>query len=185
MFFGGELGEHEGLQGGGLGAGREVEGADFGDVAEHVVFHGGEGHGAEEVCCWRWGRLDGLGGGALRGERGLPKRVVSDSAASRKSEVGIALLLEASMGTLTKDFLRVSNQVPPGGKEAGVVAMAGGERGQWIGMPFCGDVYVELEGAARGCTAAMDRDDESGDWLGNSRSSSSLSVYDYVSQANT
>lgn len=45
----------------------------------------------------------------------LPKRVVNDSAASRKSEVGMALPLEESTGTSTKDFLRVSNQVPPGG----------------------------------------------------------------------
>ena len=45
----------------------------------------------------------------------VPKRVVNDSAASRKSEVGMALPLEESVGTLTKDFFRVSNQVPPGG----------------------------------------------------------------------
>lgn len=62
----------------------------------------------------------------MEGGEGVPKRVVSDSAASRKSDVGIALLLEASMGTSTKDFLCVSNQVPPGGKDAGVVAMVGG-----------------------------------------------------------
>lgn len=45
----------------------------------------------------------------------LPKRVVNDSDASRKSEVGMALLFEESTGTLVNDFLRVSNQVPPGG----------------------------------------------------------------------
>lgn len=41
--------------------------------------------------------------------------MVSDSAASRKSEVGIALPLAVSTGTSMNDFLRVSNQVPPGG----------------------------------------------------------------------
>ena len=44
-----------------------------------------------------------------------PKRVVNDSAASRNSDVGMALPLEESTGTSTKDFLRVSNHVPPGG----------------------------------------------------------------------
>ena len=48
----------------------------------------------------------------------LPKSVVNDSAASRKSEVGMALPLAVSTGTSTNDFLRVSNQVPPGGNEA-------------------------------------------------------------------
>jgi len=43
--------------------------------------------------------------------------VVSDSAASRKAVVGIALSLLASTGTSTKDRRRVSNQVPPAGKE--------------------------------------------------------------------
>lgn len=46
-----------------------------------------------------------------------PKRVVSDSEASKKSVVGIALSLLASMGTSTKDFFSVSNQVPPAGYE--------------------------------------------------------------------
>lgn len=58
----------------------------------------------------------------------LPKRVVNDSAASRKSEVGMALPLEESTGTSTKDFLRVSNQVPPGGIAAwnAIVSFNGG-----------------------------------------------------------
>ena len=42
--------------------------------------------------------------------------MVSDSAASRKSLVGMALSLLASTGTSTKDLCRVSNQVPPAGK---------------------------------------------------------------------
>lgn len=46
-----------------------------------------------------------------------PKRVVSDSAASRNTVVGIALSLLASTGTSTKDFRRVSNHVPPVGNE--------------------------------------------------------------------
>ncbi len=46
-----------------------------------------------------------------------PKRVVVDSAASRNSDVGMALSLLASTGTSTKDFFRVSNHVPPAGKE--------------------------------------------------------------------
>lgn len=59
--------------------------------------------------------------------------MVNDSAASRKSEVGIALSLALSMGTSTKDFLSVSNQVPPGGKAACVVAILGGGGGsQWV-----------------------------------------------------
>lgn len=44
-----------------------------------------------------------------------PKRVVKDSAASRKSLVDTALSLAASMGTSTNDFCRVSSQVLPGG----------------------------------------------------------------------
>lgn len=55
----------------------------------------------------------------------LPNKVVNDSDASRKSEVGIALSLEVSMGTSAKDFGRVSNQVPPGGKASLVVAIRG------------------------------------------------------------
>lgn len=50
VLFGGEFIRDEGLQGGGLGWGGKVQGADFGDVAEHIVFHRGEGDGAEEVC---------------------------------------------------------------------------------------------------------------------------------------
>lgn len=41
--------------------------------------------------------------------------VVKDSAASRNSVVEMALSLLASMGTSTKDFLKVSSKVPPGG----------------------------------------------------------------------
>ena len=48
---------------------------------------------------------------------GIPKSVVSDSAASRKALVGMALSLVDSTGTSTKDLWRVSNQVPPAGKE--------------------------------------------------------------------
>ena len=48
----------------------------------------------------------------------VPKRVVSDSAASRNADVGMALSLLASIGTSTNDLCRVSNQVPPVGKEA-------------------------------------------------------------------
>lgn len=45
----------------------------------------------------------------------VPKRVVKDSAASRKAVVSIALSFSALTGTSTKDFLRVSRKVPPGG----------------------------------------------------------------------
>ena len=45
----------------------------------------------------------------------IPNNVVKLSAASRNSVVDIALSLLLSMGTSTKDFLRVSNQVPPAG----------------------------------------------------------------------
>ena len=45
----------------------------------------------------------------------IPNKDVSDSAASRKSEVGMALSFVASSVTPVKDFFRVSNQVPPGG----------------------------------------------------------------------
>ena len=48
-------------------------------------------------------------------EEGQPKRVVSDSAASRKAVVSMALPLLASMGTWTNDLWRVSNHVPPAG----------------------------------------------------------------------
>ena len=55
----------------------------------------------------------------LNGKRtGRPKSVVNDSAASRKSEVGIALSFWASIGTSMKDLWRVSNQVPPAGYAA-------------------------------------------------------------------
>lgn len=46
-----------------------------------------------------------------------PKSVAKDSEASRKSVVGIASSLLESMRTSTKDFLSVSNQVPPVGYE--------------------------------------------------------------------
>lgn len=42
----------------------------------------------------------------------VPKRVVSDSEASRNAVVSIALSWLGSTGTLTKDFLRPSNHVP-------------------------------------------------------------------------
>ena len=45
----------------------------------------------------------------------IPNKDVSDSAASRKSEVGMALSFVESMVTPVKDFLSVSNHVPPGG----------------------------------------------------------------------
>ena len=44
-----------------------------------------------------------------------PKSVVRDSAASRKSLVGMALSFWASTATSTKDLWSVSNQVPPAG----------------------------------------------------------------------
>jgi hypothetical protein len=44
-----------------------------------------------------------------------PKMVTRDSAASRKSVVAMALSFSASMGTSTKDFLKVWTMVPPGG----------------------------------------------------------------------
>lgn len=44
-----------------------------------------------------------------------PKRLVKDSAASRKSLVATALSLAASTGTSTNDFCKVSSQVLPGG----------------------------------------------------------------------
>lgn len=45
----------------------------------------------------------------------IPKRVVKDSAASRNGVVSMALSFAGLTGTVTKDFLSVSNQVPPGG----------------------------------------------------------------------
>lgn len=45
----------------------------------------------------------------------LPNSAVKLAAASRKAVVSMALSWLASTGTSTKDFLRVSNQVPPGG----------------------------------------------------------------------
>ena len=48
-------------------------------------------------------------------ERRVPNNVVSDSAASRNSLVGMALSLLLSTGTSTKDLWMVSNQVPPVG----------------------------------------------------------------------
>lgn len=47
--------------------------------------------------------------------RQVPKMVVRLSAASKNSVVPMALSLSASMGTSTKDFLRVSTKVPPAG----------------------------------------------------------------------
>lgn len=44
--------------------------------------------------------------------------MASESAASRKALVSMALPLLASMGTWTNDFWRVSNQVPPAGHVA-------------------------------------------------------------------
>lgn len=44
MLFLGEFGADEGLDCGGVGGGGEETVADFLDVAEHVVFDGGEGH---------------------------------------------------------------------------------------------------------------------------------------------
>ena len=41
--------------------------------------------------------------------------VVKDSAASRKAVVSMALSLFWSMGTSTKDFLKVWRKVPPAG----------------------------------------------------------------------
>lgn len=48
-------------------------------------------------------------------ETRVPNRVVNDSAASRNDVVSTALSWLTSTPTSTKDFLRVSNQVPPGG----------------------------------------------------------------------
>lgn len=81
------------------------------------------------------------------------------------------------MGTSTKDFLRVSNQVPPEGKEGAVDAMAGDEQTQWVEMnvwgSFDGDVvcgWNRHAAALHGGGAAMTSRNESGDWSGNSRS---------------
>lgn len=56
----------------------------------------------------------------------LPNSVVRLSAASRKAVVSMALSLLAFTGTSTKDFLRVSNQVPPTGYVvfAAIIAVA-------------------------------------------------------------
>lgn len=58
----------------------------------------------------------------------LPNSVVRLSAASRKAVVSMALSLLAFTGTSTKDFLRVSNQVPPRGYVvfAAIIAVAAG-----------------------------------------------------------
>lgn len=58
----------------------------------------------------------------------LPNSVVRLSAASRKAVVSMALSLLAFTGTSTKDFLRVSNQVPPRGYVvfAAMIAVAAG-----------------------------------------------------------
>ena len=56
------------------------------------------------------GNMSGPGGGSS------PKSVVRDSAASRKSLVGMALSLLAWTGTSSKVLWSVSNQVPPEGK---------------------------------------------------------------------
>lgn len=56
----------------------------------------------------------------------LPNSVVRLSAASRKAVVSMALSLLAFTGTSTKDFLIVSNQVPPSGYVvfAAIIAVA-------------------------------------------------------------
>jgi hypothetical protein len=51
----------------------------------------------------------------------IPKSVVKLSAASKKSDVEIALSLDASTGTSTKLFLRESKKVWPGGYAAAIV----------------------------------------------------------------
>lgn len=58
----------------------------------------------------------------------LPNSVVRLSAASRKAAVSMALSLLAFTGTSTKDFLSVSNQVPPKGYVAfaAIIAVAAG-----------------------------------------------------------
>jgi hypothetical protein len=45
----------------------------------------------------------------------IPKKVVRDSQASRNSVVATALSFSALMGTSTKDLLKVSRSVDPGG----------------------------------------------------------------------
>lgn len=66
------------------------------------------------------------------GVRDVPKSVTKLSAASRKSEVAIALSLEASTGTSTKLFLRVSKKVPPGGIAAMIAIRYGSPKIEWL-----------------------------------------------------
>ncbi len=55
----------------------------------------------------------------------LPKMVVSDSAASRKSLVAMARPLASSIGTSTNDFLKDCTMVLPGGMTGADMAALG------------------------------------------------------------
>ena len=92
------------------------------------------------------------------GSRELPKSVVSDSAASRKSLVGMALSLLASTGTSAKDLCKVSNQVPPDGKVLlDGTAMIGVGSEQWlVYMGFCGEMQAQLYEASLRAFALAD-----------------------------
>jgi hypothetical protein len=65
---------------------------------------------------------------------GEPKIVVRDSAASRNSAVEMALSFSASMGTSTKDFLRVSTKVPPAGMTVAEAILVTGGRDRTLGV---------------------------------------------------
>lgn len=79
------------------------------DVAKDVVLDGGEGNGAQGIC--------GMLASGCRSTvlQVVPKMVVRDSAASRNSVVRTALPLASSIGTSTKDLLKVDTMVLPGG----------------------------------------------------------------------
>lgn len=88
------------------------------DVAEHIGLDGRKGHRAHDIYRGENPRVSfvdlpkGQGG---HDDNPVPNMVVKDSAASRNCVVAIALPLSASMGTLTKDCLKVCTMVPPGG----------------------------------------------------------------------
>lgn len=93
------------------------------DIAEHVILDGGEGNRAEDIWFYVSNLACRLAGIHRRGVA-VPKMVVSDSAASRNSEVEMALPLAASTGTSLKDRLSTWTIVPPGGN-VGAEAMMG------------------------------------------------------------
>ena len=82
------------------------------DVAEHVRLDGGESNGAEGI----YDSQVSIPCVPMYTERGfVPKMVVRDSAASRKSKVAMAFSLSASTGTSTKDLRKVWTMVWPAG----------------------------------------------------------------------